>query len=119
MDGGPIILGHHFEPLDNEVAKLITENGPAVGLTHENELRFANEIIEAVPNVEMVRFVASGTEADMLAMRLARVYTGRPKIIKISGNYHGWGDQLILSLNFPGTGPDGPPRAFHRAATQT
>ena len=105
MDGGPIILGHHFEPLDNEVVKLISNNGPAVGLTHENELRFANEIIKNVPSVEMVRFVASGTEADMLAIRLARVYTGRPKIVKISGNYHGWGDQLILSLNFPGTGP--------------
>lgn len=105
MDGGPIILGHHFEPLDKEVVKLITDQGPAVGLTHENELRFAKEIIKTVPSVEMVRFVASGTEADMLAIRLARVYTGRPKIIKISGNYHGWGDQLILSLNFPGTGP--------------
>lgn len=104
MDGGPIILGHHFEPLDAEVVKLITECGPAVGLTHENELRFANEIIRNVPSVEMVRFVASGTEADTLAIRLARVYTGKQKIIKISGNYHGWSDQLILSINFPGTG---------------
>jgi glutamate-1-semialdehyde 2,1-aminomutase len=110
MDGGPIILGHHFEPLDDEVVKLISNNGPAVGLTHENELRFASEIIKNVPSVEMVRFVASGTEADMLAIRLARVVTGRPKIIKISGNYHGWGDQLILSLM---------PPAFHRAATRT
>ena len=104
MDGGPIILGHHFEPLDNEVVKLISERGPAVGLTHEYELRFAEEIVNSIPSVEMVRFVASGTEADTLAIRLARVFTGREKIIKISGNYHGWSDQLILSINFPGTG---------------
>ena len=104
MDGGPIILGHHFEPLDAEVVKLISERGPAVGLTHENELRFAEEIVKNIPSVEMVRFVASGTEADTLAIRLARVYTGRQKIIKISGNYHGWSDQLTLSINFPGTG---------------
>jgi len=104
MDGGPIILGHHFEPLDSEVVKLISESGPAVGLTHENELRFAQEIIKNVPGIEMVRFLASGTEADMLAIRLARVYTSRQKIIKIGGNYHGWSDQLLISTNFPGTG---------------
>jgi glutamate-1-semialdehyde 2,1-aminomutase len=104
LDGGPIILGHHFEPLDAEVIKLISVSGPAVGLTHENELRFANEIVKNVPSIEMVRFVASGTEADTLAIRLARVYTGKQKIIKIAGNYHGWSDQLTLSINFPGTG---------------
>ncbi len=104
MDGGPIILGHHFDPLDSEVVKIITEYGPAVGLTHENELRFAKEIIKNVPGIEMVRFLASGTEADMLAIRIARVYTGRQKIIKIGGNYHGWSDQLLISTNFPGTG---------------
>lgn len=105
LDGGPIILGHHFEPLDAEVVRLISEQGPAVGLTHENERRFAEEIIKLVPSVEMVRFVASGTEADTLAIRLARVYTRKKKIIKIAGNYHGWSDQLSLSINFPGTGP--------------
>ena len=83
-----------------------TEYGPAVGLTHENELRFAKEIIKNVPGIEMVRFVASGTEADMLAIRLARVYTGKQKLIKIGGNYHGWSDQLLISTNFPGTGAD-------------
>ncbi|BBB49621.1 aspartate aminotransferase family protein [Pelolinea submarina] len=104
MDGGPIILGHHFEPLDSEVVKVISESGPAVGLTHENELRFAKEIVNNIPGVEMVRFLASGTEADMLAIRIARVYTGKEIIIKIGGNYHGWSDQLLISTNFPGTG---------------
>jgi len=104
MDGGPIILGHHFDPLDSEVVKLITESGPAVGLTHENEIRFAREVIQNVPGIEMIRFLASGTEADMLAIRIARVYTGKEIIIKIGGNYHGWSDQLLISTNFPGTG---------------
>ena len=106
MDGGPIILGHHFLPLDSKITGLIEENGPAVGLTHESELPFAREIIKHVPGVEMVRILASGTEADMVAIRLARVYTGKEKIIKIGGNYHGWSDQLLISPNFPGTGPN-------------
>ena len=104
MDGGPIILGHHFEPLDSKIIELISECGPAVGLTHEYELRFAQEIVKHYPGIDMVRFLASGTEADMVAVRIARVYTGREKIIKIGGNYHGWSDQFPLSPNFPGTG---------------
>lgn len=106
MDGAPIILGHHFKPLDSKIIELIEENGPAVGLTHENELLLAKEIIKNVPGVEMVRLLASGTEADMVAIRIARVYMGKEKIIKIGGNYHGWSDQVLLSPNFPGTGPD-------------
>jgi glutamate-1-semialdehyde 2,1-aminomutase len=106
MDGGPIILGHHFQPLDSKITELIEKDGPAVGLTHENELLLAKEIIKHVPGVEMVRILASGTEADMVAIRLARVYTGKEKIIKIGGNYHGWSDQLLISPNFPGTGPN-------------
>lgn len=104
MDGGPIILGHHFEPLDSKIIELISECGPAVGLTHENELRYAQEIVKHYPGIDMVRFLASGTEADMVAVRIARVFTGREKIIKICGNYHGWSDQFLLSMNFPGTG---------------
>ncbi len=106
MDGGPIILGHHFEPLDSKIVELIEEHGPAVGLTHESELALAQEIVKHFPGIEMVRLLASGTEADLFAIRLARAYTGKEKIIKIGGNYHGWSDQLLLSPNFPGTGPD-------------
>jgi glutamate-1-semialdehyde 2,1-aminomutase len=106
MDGAPIILGHHFEPLDSKVIDLIKEDGPAVGLTHEMELKLAKEIVRHMPGVDMVRLLASGTEADMVAIRLARVYTGKDKILKVGGNYHGWSDQLIISPNFPGTGPD-------------
>ncbi|MGZ6316528.1 MAG: aspartate aminotransferase family protein, partial [Anaerolineales bacterium] len=92
--------------LDSKIVELIEEQGPAVGLTHESELALAQEIVKHFPGIEMVRLLASGTEADLFAIRLARAYTGKEKIIKIGGNYHGWSDQLLLSPNFPGTGPD-------------
>ncbi|MHA1798409.1 MAG: aspartate aminotransferase family protein [Candidatus Helarchaeota archaeon] len=105
MCGGPIILGHHFEELDNKIIELIKEKGPASGVTSEYEILAAKEIIKHMPAVDMVRFFASGTEADMAALRLARVYTDKEKIIKIGGSYHGWSDQLVYSLHIPGTGP--------------
>lgn len=104
MSGAPIILGHGFEPLDRKIIEIIQEKGPATGLTSEYELLAAEEIIRHMPAVEMVRFLQSGTEADMAAMRIARAYTGRQKIIKIGGSYHGWSDQMVFSLHIPGTG---------------
>jgi len=103
MCGAPIILGHGFEPLDEKIIGIIREKGPATGLTSEYELLAAREIISHMPGVEMVRFLQSGTEADMAAIRMARAFTGRQKIIKISGSYHGWSDQMVYSLHVPGT----------------
>ena len=103
MSGAPIILGHGFEPLDEKIISIIREKGPATGLTSEYELLAAREIITHMPGVEMVRFLQSGTEADMAAIRMARAFTGRQKIIKISGSYHGWSDQMVYSLHIPGT----------------
>lgn len=105
MCGAPIILGHHFDPLDDEIIKLIKEKGPSHGLTSEYELLAAKEIVKLMPSVESVRFLQSGTEANMAAIRLARAYTDKVKIIKISGSYHGWYDQVVYSLHIPGTGP--------------
>ncbi|MDD5748658.1 MAG: aminotransferase class III-fold pyridoxal phosphate-dependent enzyme [Actinomycetota bacterium] len=102
--GGPIILGHHYEPLDNEIIKLVEEKGPSTGLTNEYEILAAKKIIEHMPGVEMVRFLQSGTEADMAALRVARAITGRQKVIKVGGGYHGWYDQYVWSLHIPGTG---------------
>jgi glutamate-1-semialdehyde 2,1-aminomutase len=73
-------------------------------LTCESEILCAEEIAKHMPSVEMVRFLASGSEADMLAVRIARAYTGKKKIIKIGGSYHGWSDQFLLSSDFPGMG---------------
>jgi len=103
--GAPIILGHHFDPLDDEIIRIIQEKGPATGLTSEFEVLAAEKIIEHMPAVESVRFLQSGTEADMAAIRIARTYTEKVKIIKVGGSYHGWSDQLVTSLHIPGTGP--------------
>lgn len=104
MCGAPIILGHRFEPLDREVMAIIREKGPATGLSSEYELLASREIVRHMPSVEMVRFLQSGTEAAMAAIRLARTFTGRPKIIKVGGSYHGWSDQLVYGTHLPGTG---------------
>ncbi len=104
MCGAPIILGHGFDPLDEKIIEIIREKGPATGLTSEYELLAAEEIIKHMPGVEMVRFLQSGTEADMAAIRIARAFTGKQKIIKIGGSYHGWSDQMVYSLHIPGTG---------------
>ncbi len=105
MCGAPIILGHGFTPLDDKIIEIIREKGPATGLTSEYELLAAQEIINLMPGVEMVRFLQSGTEADMAAIRIARAYTNKQKIIKIGGSYHGWSDQMVYSLHIPGSGP--------------
>ncbi len=103
MCGAPIILGHGYEPLDEKIIEIIREKGPATGLTSEYELLAAEKIIRHMPGVEMVRFLQSGTEADMAALRIARAYTGKLKIIKIGGSYHGWSDQMIYSVHIPQT----------------
>lgn len=104
MCGAPIILGHGFEPLDEKIIEIIREKGPATGLTSEYELLAAQEIINHMPGVEMVRFLQSGSEADMAVIRIARAFTGKLKIIKIGGSYHGWSDQVVYSIHVPQTG---------------
>jgi len=116
MCGAPIILGHHYDPLDDEIIKIIKEKGPSTGLTSEFEVLAAKKIIEHMPSVDIVRFLQSGTEADMAALRIARAVTGRQKVIKVEGSYHGWYDQYVFSLHVPGTAglnsPGIPPQTF-------
>ncbi|MFH1136101.1 MAG: aminotransferase class III-fold pyridoxal phosphate-dependent enzyme [Pseudomonadota bacterium] len=102
--GAPIILGHRFKPLQDEIIRIIEEKGPSTGLTSEYEILAAREIIRHMPGVEMVRFFQSGTEAVMAVVRAARAFTKKKKIVKIGGSYHGWSDQMVLSLHLPGTG---------------
>lgn len=114
--GAPIILGHHYDPLDDEIIKIIREKGPATGLTSEYEVLAARKIVEHMPAVDVVRFLQSGTEADMAALRIARAVTGRQKVVKVEGSYHGWYDQYVYSLHVPGTAglnsPGIPPQTF-------
>lgn len=93
---GPMILGHaHPEVL--KAVQLATERGTSFGAPTESETELAERIIAAVPSIEKVRLVNSGTEATMSAIRLARGYTNRDKIIKFSGNYHGHVDSLLVA----------------------
>lgn len=92
---GPIILGHNH----SEVAKSITDiihNGLSFGAPTESEVLMAELITGIVPNVDMVRLVNSGTEAVMSAIRLARGYTKKEKIVKFEGCYHGHGDSMLV-----------------------
>ncbi len=92
---GPCILGHAPEAVVNAV-KAVCERGLSFGAPTELETQLARLIVEAVPAIEQVRLVSSGTEAVMSAIRAARGYTGRNKIIKFAGNYHGHSDGLLV-----------------------
>jgi glutamate-1-semialdehyde 2,1-aminomutase len=93
---GPLVLGH----ADAEVVAAVQEaaaDGTTFGAPTEREVLLAEEIVDAVPSVEMVRLVSSGTEAAMSAIRLARGFTHRDRIVKLSGCYHGHADALLAS----------------------
>lgn len=93
---GPMILGHALPAVVEAVQKAATR-GTSYGAPTESENLLAERIIRMVPSVEMVRLVNSGTEATMSAIRLARGYTGRNKVIKFAGNYHGHVDSLLVA----------------------
>ena len=92
---GPMILGHAFEPVIDAISKTAI-NGTSFGMPTVLETEIAELVILSAPNIEKVRFVNSGTEACMSAIRLARGYTSRDKIIKFSGCYHGHSDSFLI-----------------------
>ena len=92
---GPMIVGHCHPDIIKAVQDTMT-SGASFGAPTERETTLANMVIEAVPSIEMVRMVSSGTEATMSAIRLARGCTGRDKILKFSGCYHGHADALLV-----------------------
>lgn len=92
---GPLILGHAHPAVEEEIQKAVRD-GSSFGLSTEIEVEMAKLICEIVPSIEMVRMVNSGTEAVMSALRLARGYTKRQKIIKFQGGYHGHADALLI-----------------------
>ena len=93
---GPMILGHAHPEIVRAI-KESAERGTSYGAPTELEVKMAETIVEMVPSIEMVRMVNSGTEATMSAIRLARGYTGREKLIKFDGCYHGHADSLLVS----------------------
>ena len=92
---GPMILGHNHPTILNAVLKAAS-NGLSFGAPTPSEIDLAELVCEIVPSIEMVRMVSSGTEATMTAIRLARGYTGRDKILKFEGCYHGHSDSLLV-----------------------
>lgn len=92
---GPMILGHAHKKVINAIKKTAND-GTSFGANNEQEIKLAQMIKKFVPSVEIVRMVNSGTEATMSAMRLARAFTGRNKIIKFEGCYHGHGDAFLI-----------------------
>jgi len=115
---GPLILGHTHREILDTIAEVMT-SGTTFGAPTEVEVRFAETLREAVPSMEMIRAVSSGTEATMSALRLARGFTNRAKIIKADGGYHGHADCLLVAagsgaatLGIPGSAgvPEGAAR---------
>ncbi|MEH6891645.1 glutamate-1-semialdehyde 2,1-aminomutase [Bacillus sp. JJ864] len=95
LSWGPLIHGHSNDQVV-EALKAVVEKGTSFGAPTEIENKLAQLVIDRVPSIEIVRMVNSGTEATMSALRLARGYTGRNKILKFEGCYHGHGDSLLI-----------------------
>lgn len=95
LSWGPLIHGHAHDTVVEAIKKVV-ESGTSFGAPTLIENELASLVIERVPSIEIVRMVSSGTEATMSALRLARGYTGRNKIIKFEGCYHGHGDSLLI-----------------------
>lgn len=95
LSWGPLILGHTNDSVVESIKK-VAELGTSFGAPSLIENELAKLVIERVPSIEMIRMVSSGTEATMSALRLARGYTGRNKILKFEGCYHGHGDSLLI-----------------------
>lgn len=102
MAGGPVILGNNY--LHKECTEFINEKGPLSGLYSDYERKLAELINQYFPSCEMFRMLGSGTEADIIGIRLARAFTGKRELIRIRGGYHGWSDQLIYNAS---EAPDG------------
>jgi glutamate-1-semialdehyde 2,1-aminomutase len=96
MSWGPLLLGHNH-PAVNKAIHAAVDKGTSYGAPCMDEINLAKAVVDAVPGVEMIRMVNSGTEATMSALRLARGYTGRNKLVKFHGGYHGHADAFLAS----------------------
>jgi len=114
---GPLILGHSPAAVVSAVREQI-ERGSLFGCPHELQIKLSRLLVETVPSYEMVRYNNTGSEAVQAALRLARAFTGRFKVIKFEGHYHGWYDNIFVSFH-PGEGddfgtPDEPKTVLHK-----
>ncbi|HJM52045.1 MAG TPA: aspartate aminotransferase family protein [Alphaproteobacteria bacterium] len=109
LGNGPAILGHSPGRVI-EAVRASLDQGQAFTALHSSELALAQRLCEIIPCAEQVRFDISGTQADQIAIRLARAHTGRELILKFEGQYHGWADNILASVT-PGLNEAGPPEA--------
>jgi len=100
MGHGALFLGH-CHPAVVKAIQQQAARGTHLGASHELEVRWAELITKLIPSAEMVRFAMSGTEATHLGLRIARAYTGRPKVVKFNGHFHGWHDGVVVAVNPP------------------
>ena len=112
LSQGPLILGHCHPELVRKVSEEL-QCGQLYGGQFEKELQLARRLTEILPGVERIRFCTSGSEAVQVAIRLARAVTGKKKILKFEGHYHGWLDNVLVSVQPPleEAGPEDSPRS--------
>lgn len=104
LSGGAIILGHNDEGLVSTIHELLTQKTHFHGHFDALEIAAAEKIISFFPSIEKVRFTSSGSEANAAAVKIARSVTGKKKLIKFMGNYHGWGNEFLVDVEVPGSG---------------
>lgn len=100
MGHGSLLLGHNHPAVVQAVSAALAR-GTHLGACHEDEVEWAELVRKLVPSAEEVRFTGSGTESTMLALRDARAYTGKPKVIRFQGNFHGWHDYAMIGYQPP------------------
>jgi glutamate-1-semialdehyde 2,1-aminomutase len=101
---GSILLGHSH-PAVVEAVQRQMEKATHPGACHEREIEWGQWVQRLVPSAERIRFTGSGTEATMMALRLARIFTGKPRVLKFAGHFHGWNDFLYPGADFPSDAP--------------
>ena len=108
MGHGALLLGHNYASVQEAAMKQL-EKGTHYGAGHELELQWAEEVINLVPSAEEVRFTSSGTEATLMALRLARAFSGKPATLKFDRHFHGWHDYVIGGSHYSDAIPPGVP----------
>jgi len=101
---GAILLGHSY-PAVVEAVQRQMEKATHPGACHEREIEWGQWVQKLIPSAERIRFTGSGTEATMMALRLARIFTGKPRVLKFAGHFHGWNDFLYPGADFPAHDP--------------
>lgn len=104
LSGGAIILGHTHEGLTRRMLELTSGRTSFHGFHDEMEIMAAEKIAQHFPSIDKVRFTSSGGEANLAAVRIARSFTGKKRIVKFQGGYHGWADPFMTDMEVPGSG---------------